>query len=207
MAIGPEYIAKLLPALDELEERWRLNKISADKAIDFCLHVDQRLGIRPEFEVYRQRVRVTLDAAFAARNSSPVYLRRDLDQLERSWARGHNDNYRDDIEECTALIGRTTPRSPERARVLAVLASVVDACRRLAITSPDVHEYMAGVLDRAAWERFIGERLPEPQPRSSFRRTRSKPKPTKPTSSVNKSATTKPTKAANKPPKKPAMRR
>ena len=129
MAIGPDFIAKLLLALDELEDRWRRRKISPDKAIDFCLRCDQRLGLRPEFEALRQRVRVTLDAASALRDSSPAYIRRDISELERRWARMSNDNYRDDFEECAVLLARTQPDSPERARVLAVISSVLDEVR------------------------------------------------------------------------------
>jgi|HubBroStandDraft_6_1064221.scaffolds.fasta_scaffold272990_2 hypothetical protein len=176
MAIGPEFIARLLPALDELEERWRTRKLSPDKAIDFCLRCTQRLGLRPEFESLRQRVRVTLDAAWAVRESSPVYIRRDVDQLVRRWARSSNDNYRDDFEECSALLARTQPGSRQRTRVLAVLASVLDEGARAADESRDVQTYLAGVLDRAAWERLADEPLPPARSRASFA---IKKKPTK----------------------------
>jgi len=168
MAIGAEFVAKLLPALDDLEARWREGTISPDKAIDFCLRCSQRLGIRPEFETLRQRVQVTLDAAWALRDSSPRYIRRDVGELERRWGRSENDNYRDDLEECSALIGRTTPRSSERARVLAVLASVLDEASNAAAASPSVREYLGGLLDRARWERIAAEPLPPARPRSSF---------------------------------------
>ncbi|MBA2540036.1 MAG: hypothetical protein H0V17_10415 [Deltaproteobacteria bacterium] len=186
MAIGPEFIAKLLPALDELEERWRLRKISADKAIDFCLTCQQRLGSREEFQAIRDRVQVTLDAAFALRESSPKYIHRDLAELERRWGRERNDNYRDDFEECNALLGRTAPRSPQRARVLAVLASVLAEATKVA-EDPSIREYLGAWLDREAWERDVEQRLPKSRPRASFKKS----------AAANKPASRKP--AANKP--------
>ena len=172
MAIGAEFVAKLLPALDDLEARWRARKISPDKAIAFCLRCEQRLGLRPELEALRQRVRVTLDAAWAFRESSPKYVRRDVDELERQWARNDNDNYRDDFEECGALLSRTTPRSSERARVLAVLASLLDEANNAAATSPIVGDYLDGLLDRARWRRIAAEPLPPARPRASFVKAR-----------------------------------
>jgi hypothetical protein len=177
MAIGAEFVAKLLPALDELEARWRAGKISPDKAIDFCLRCRQRLGLRPEFEALRQRVKVTLDAAWAARESSPQYLRRDVDELERRWARSDNDNYRDDFEECSVLIVRTTPGSPERTRVLAVLASLLDEATSAAAINASVRDYLSALLDRAQWQRIAAEPLPPARPRESFVKTRRSSKP------------------------------
>jgi hypothetical protein len=168
MAIGPEFIARLVPALDELELRWRTRKISADTVIDFCQRCTQRLGVRPEFEAYRQRVQVTLEAAWAVRESSPAHIRRDVDELVRRWARSSNDNYRDDFEACSALLARTSPGSPQRTRMLAVLASVLDEATRAADESREVHAYLAGVLDRAAWERLAKEPVPPARSRASF---------------------------------------
>ncbi|HEY4181008.1 MAG TPA: hypothetical protein VGM90_29395 [Kofleriaceae bacterium] len=172
MAIGAEFIAKLLPALDELEARWHSKKLSPDKAIAFCLRCRQRLGTRPEFAALRQRIDVTLDAAMSARDSSPIYIRRATDELERRWARGDNDNYRDDFDDCAALLARTARRSPERTRVLAVIASVLDEAHTAAATSPVIRDYLGEWLDRAAWRRAAAQPLPPARPRASFKKTR-----------------------------------
>jgi hypothetical protein len=200
VAIGPEFIAKLLPALDELEQRWRTGKISADKAIDFCLRCDQRLGSRPEYESLRQRVKVTSDAAWAARYSLPVYIRRDVNELERRWARSLNDNYRDDFEECNVLLARTAPGSPERDRVLAVLASVLDEATRAAADHPGIRDYLAPLIDRAAWERLAERSLPAARARATFIVPRKKPSSAKPTKAASSRA------PARRPTSEPAPR-
>ncbi len=121
-------------------------------------------------------MQVTLDAAWAVRESSPEHIRRDVAELVRRWARSSNDNYRDDFEACSALLARTPPGSPQRTHILAVLASVLDEATRAADESREVRAYLAGVLDRAAWERLAKEPLPRPRSRASFSKKKKPPR-------------------------------
>lgn len=169
MAITPEFLAKLSSALDELEERWRTKRISAQKAFEFALRARDRIGIdRLELAPLRKRIEVTLEAAQLALETSPVQIRRDVDELVNGWARSNNDNWKDDFFDCAALLARTKKGSPDRKRVLAVLASLLDEANEGARTNPGIAEYLGDLLDAKAWKKQAGEPLARPRPRNAF---------------------------------------